>query len=144
LRPPIYPGFRNAWEYFNKFLGLNSVVYATDFSLYSKNAGLYAARMAANFSAKLLVAHAFTLSQAALEVEVDDRKVSRQRADLNGLLSKEAHLLGMDSVNAIPILLEGAPEDTITQLADRSAPSMIVLGTHGENMLERGIIGSIA
>jgi TPR repeat protein len=21
LRPPIYPGFRNAWEYFNKFLG---------------------------------------------------------------------------------------------------------------------------
>ena len=58
-------------------LNLKTVVYATDFSLCSQNAGLYAARMAAYFSAKLLVAHAFTLSQAALEVEIGDRKVSQ-------------------------------------------------------------------
>ena len=36
-------------------LNLKTVIYATDFSLCSKNAGLYAARMAAYFSAKLLV-----------------------------------------------------------------------------------------
>ena len=58
-------------------LNLKAVVFATDFSLCSQNAGLYAARMAAYFSAKLLVAHAFTLSQAALEVEIGDRKVSQ-------------------------------------------------------------------
>jgi nucleotide-binding universal stress UspA family protein len=125
-------------------LNLNSVVYATDFSPCSQNAGFYAARIAAFFSAKLLVAHAFTLSQAALEVEIGDRKVSRQRVDLNGLLSKEAHLLGMDSLKAVPILMEGDPKYAITQLADSYEPSMIVLGTHGRNRLERGIIGSIA
>jgi nucleotide-binding universal stress UspA family protein len=125
-------------------LNLKSVVYATDFSPCSKNAGLYAARVAAYFSAKLLVAHAFTFSQAALEVEIGDRKESQQRVDLNGLLSEEAHLLEMGSVKAIPTLLEGDPKDTITRLADSNEPSMIVLGTHGRSGLARGIIGSIA
>lgn len=125
-------------------LNLNSVVYATDFSLCSQNAGLYAARMAAYFSAKLLIAHAFTLSQAALEVEIGDRKVSQQRVDLKRLLSREALRLGMDSVETIPTLLEGNPKDAITQLAERNEPSMIVLGTHGGSRLERGIIGSVA
>jgi nucleotide-binding universal stress UspA family protein len=100
--------------------------------------------MAAFFSAKLFVAHAFTLSQAALEVEIGDRKASQQRVDLNSSLSKEAHLLGNDSLKAIPSLLEGDPKYAITQLADSNAPSMIVLGTHGRSRLERGIIGSIA
>jgi nucleotide-binding universal stress UspA family protein len=125
-------------------LNLNSVVFATDFSLCSQNAGLYAAQMAAYFSAKLLIAHAYTLSQAASEVEIGDRKESQQRIDLKRLLSQEAHRLGMDSVETIPTLLEGNPKDVITQLADRNAPSMIVLGTHGGSRLERGIIGSVA
>jgi len=125
-------------------LDLKTVVYATDFSLCSQNAGLYAARIAAYFSAKLLVAHAFRLSQAALEVETGDRKVSQQRVDLKNLLSKEALLLGMNSMEVTPTLLEGDPKDAIPRLADRNGPSMIVLGTHGGGRLERGIIGSVA
>ncbi len=42
-------------------LNLKAVIYATDFSPGSRSAGLYAARIAAYFSAKLLVTHAFTL-----------------------------------------------------------------------------------
>lgn len=125
-------------------LNLKSVVYATDFSLCSKNAGLYAARMATYFSAKLLVTHAFTLAQAALEVEIGDRRLSQQRKDLEILLSKEAALLGLNAIGVIPTLLEGEPEDVIPDLADRHEPSMIVLGTHGRGRLERGIIGSVA
>ncbi len=125
-------------------LNLKSVVYATDFSHRSKNAGFYAARMAAYFSAKLLVAHAFTLAQAAVEVEIGDRRLSQQRKDLTHLLSKEASLLGANSIEAIPVLLEGDPEDVIPDLADSHEPSIIVLGTHGGGRLERGIIGSVA
>jgi nucleotide-binding universal stress UspA family protein len=125
-------------------LNQNSVVYATDFSLCSQNAGLYAARMAAYFSANLFIAHAFTLSQAALEVEIGDRQVSQQRTDLKRLLAKEALLLGMDSMEPTPILLEGDPKDVIPRLADGKEPSIIVLGTHGGGRLERGIIGSVA
>ena len=125
-------------------LNLNTVIYATDFSPCSQNAGLYAAGMAAYFSAKLLVAHAFMRTQAALEVEIGDRKVSQQRTNLTDLLSKEALRLGIDSVKASPILLEGEPRQVISELADRNGPSIIVLGTHGGGRLERGIIGSVA
>jgi nucleotide-binding universal stress UspA family protein len=125
-------------------LNLKTVVYATDFSPCSKNAGLYAARIAAYFSAKLLVTHAFTLAQAAMEVEIGDRRLSQQRDILTHLLSNEAALLGADPVKAIPVLLEGGPEYVIPGLADMHEPSMIVLGTHGGGRLERGIIGSVA
>ena len=125
-------------------LNLKAVIYATDFSLCSRNAGLYAARMAAYFSAKLLVTHAFTLEQAALEVEVGDRKSSQQRHNLTHRLWGEADLLGANSIEIIPTLLEGAPEDVIPEMADRLEPSMIVLGTHGGGRLEREIIGSTA
>jgi nucleotide-binding universal stress UspA family protein len=125
-------------------LNLKTVIYATDFSFGSKNAGLYAARMAAYFSAKLLVTHAFTLEQAALEVEVGDRRSSQQRRNLAHLLSREADLLGANSIEIVPTLLEGNPEDVIPDLANKHEPSMIVLGTHGGGRLERGIIGSVA
>jgi nucleotide-binding universal stress UspA family protein len=125
-------------------LNLKAVVFATDFSLCSQNAGLYAARMAAYFSAKLLVTHAFTRSQAAMEVEIGDRRVSQQRRDLTRLLSKEALLVRADSIETVPTLLEGDPQHLIPELADKNQPSMIVLGTHGGNRLERGIIGSVA
>ena len=69
-------------------LSLKTVVYATDFSLCSQNAGHYAARIASYASATLLVAHAFTLSQAALEVETGDIRLSQQRKDLKRLLSR--------------------------------------------------------
>jgi nucleotide-binding universal stress UspA family protein len=125
-------------------LNLKSIVFATDFSLCSINAGLYAARMAAYLSAKLLVAHAFMLSQAAIEVEVGDRRLSQQRKDLTQLLSKEASLLGSTPAEAVPMLLEGDPEDVIPGLAEAHQPSLIALGTHGGGRLERGIIGSVA
>ena len=125
-------------------LNLKAVVYATDFSLHSRNAGLYAAQLASYSAAKLLVAHAFTLEQAAMEVEVGDTRVSQQRKDLMDLLSAEAARLKVDSIEAIPTLLEGDPEDVIPELADRNGPSLIVLGTHGGGRLERGLIGSVA
>jgi nucleotide-binding universal stress UspA family protein len=125
-------------------LDLKTVIYATDFSPCSQNAGLYAARIAAYFSAKLLVTHAFTLEQAALEVEIGDRRLSQQRRNMAHLLSKEADLLAANSIEITPTLLEGNPENVIPDLADRLESSMIVLGTHGGGRLERGIIGSVA
>jgi len=125
-------------------LNLKTVIYATDFSPCSKNAGLYAARMAAYFSARLPVTHAFTLEQAALEVEVGDRRSSQQRRNLTHLLEREADSLRASSIEITPTLLEGNPEDVIPDLADRLGPSMLVLGTHGGGRFERGIIGSTA
>jgi nucleotide-binding universal stress UspA family protein len=125
-------------------LTINAIVYGTDFSVWSLNAGHYASFVAKHFSAELLVAHAFILTQAAMEVEIDQSLVSQQRKDLQFLLSRKAFALGQDSVAATPVLLEGDPKDAIPHLADKNAPSLIVLGTHGGGWVERSLIGSVA
>lgn len=126
-------------------VNLNAVIYGTDFSVCSQNAGLYAGLLAKHFSAKLLVAHAFTLSQAAMEVEIDRSLVSQQRKDLQFLLSRKASVLGSaNSLEAVPLLLEGDPKEALAKLAEENQPSMIVLGTHGGGWIERGLIGSVA
>ena len=122
-------------------LNLNAVIFGTDFSVCSQNAGLYAALMAKYFSAKLFVAHAFILSQAAMEVEIDKALVSQQRRDLQSLLSQKLSSLAADSV---PLLLDGEPKDALPKLADEHGPSLLVLGTHGGGWVEREIIGSVA
>lgn len=123
---------------------LKSVVYATDFSVCSQNAGLYASRLAQYFSARLLVSHAFTLSQPAMEVEIDSALISQQRKDLQFMLSRKAFALAAGSVASVPMLLEGDPKSVLPRLAEENAPSMIVLGTHGGGWVERGILGSVA
>lgn len=125
-------------------LDLNAVVYGTDFSVCSQNAGLYAAFLAQHFAASLMVAHAFTLSQAAMEVEAEPSSVSQQRKDLEFLLSREAAALSHASFKAASVLLEGDPKQVIPDLAAASAPSLVVLGTHGREWLAREIIGSVA
>lgn len=120
-------------------LNLKAVVFATDFSACSENAGSYAERIAAYFKAELFVAHAFMLTQAAMEVEAKGALVSEQRRDLTALLTQKASSLG-----ATPVLLEGDPKVVIPQLADRHTPALVVLGTHGGGRLERGVVGSTA
>lgn len=125
-------------------LSLNSIVYATDFSVCSQNAGLYAKLLAQYFPASLFVTHAFILSHSAMEVEIDNKTVSQQRKDLQILLTNKASLLGDNSVKATPVLIEGDPETAIPAFAEDHAPSLLVLGTHGGNRIERELIGSVA
>ncbi len=123
---------------------IRTVIYATDFSLYSQSAGFYAARLAEFWRATLLVVHAFTLSQAAMEVEIDHLLISQQRSDLSFLLARKAAFLSSPTMQAIPMLLEGAPKTAIPRLAEQQGPSIVVLGTHGGGWIQRGLIGSVA
>lgn len=125
-------------------LDVNAVVYATDFSIYSEKAGQYALLLAKQFSATLLVTHAFLLTQAAMEVELGNRTASRQREELQALLTHKASAFDSGSVKAVPVLLDGNPHEVIPALAEKHAPSMIVLGTHGAGRIEHGLIGSVA
>ncbi len=125
-------------------ISVNAVVFATDFSTCSENAGNYAQLLASLFSASLLVTHAFLLTQAAMEVEMGRRKTSRQREDLLTQLTQKATALGSATLNAVPVLLEGNPHQVIPALAEKHAPALIVLGTHGAGVIEHELIGSVA
>jgi nucleotide-binding universal stress UspA family protein len=123
---------------------LDSIVFATDFSPASQNAGLYASAVSRHFGTSLVVAHAFTLSQAALEVEVAKSRPSQQRFDLQHSLNLAAQILDAGRGETESLLIEGEPGKVISALAEGRKPSLIVLGTHGGGSVDRFIVGSVA
>ncbi len=125
-------------------LQCESVIFATDFSPASQNAGLYASAFSKHTVTNLVVAHAFTLSQAALEVETANPRSSRQRHDLNQELSLTADALAAGRGSTETVLLEGDPREAIPVLAHRRSPALVVLGTHGGGSIERFVLGSTA
>lgn len=127
-------------------LTLKSVVYATDLSPSSENAGRYASMLARKFDADLLVSHVFLLTQAALEAEAESTPTlkSQQRKDLEIAAAAAAARFGQGVKRTETVLLEGDPRDRIPQLAQERAPSIVVMGTSGRGRIERSLTGSLA
>ena len=123
---------------------LDTVVFATDFSPASFNAGLYASAISVHFHTNLVVVHAFTLLQAALEVEVGMSKPSQQRIDLNHALSLTVEILNAGRGKTEPMLLEGDPSSMVPKYSQRRSGPLIVLGTHGGGSIDRFVLGSTA
>ena len=125
-------------------LQLDSIIFATDFSPASHNAGLYASAISVYFGASLVIAHAFILVQAALEVEAEKPLASRQRINLTHELMLTAEILKAGQGRTETVLLEGDPCGVIPTLAQRGSPALIVLGTHGGGSIDRLVLGSTA
>ena len=123
---------------------LDSILFATDFSPASRNAGLYASALSVHFGTKLIVGHSFALSPAALEVEVEMGKLSQQRIDLDHDLRLAAKILDAGRGRTESVLLEGDPRETVPLLAQQQVHSLIVLGTHGRGSIDRFLLGSTA
>lgn len=123
---------------------LDSIIFATDFSPASQNAGLYASAISVHFGTSLVIAHAFTLVQAALEVEARKPLASQQRINLNHELTLTAEILDSGRGTTVSVLLEGDPCKVIPVLAQRRSPALIVLGTHGGGSINRFVLGSTA
>jgi nucleotide-binding universal stress UspA family protein len=122
----------------------DSVIFAIDFSRESQNAGLYASAFSRFFVSKLVVAHGFILTQAALEVEVERPLSSQLRIDLFHELTRAAAPLQAGLGAPETVLLDGDPRKAIPILAHRRSPSLVVMGTHGGGAIDRFILGSTA
>lgn len=125
-------------------LNIDWVIFATDFSRCTENAGLYAQQLARYYSATLAVTHAFYPSQAAAEAEAISHNLSRERERLFNQLSEAAAALRTEGLEVNQVLLEGNTASMIADLADRYAPSLIVLGTEGRGRVQRELLGSAA
>ena len=123
-------------------VSIDSVIFATDFSGCSENAGCYARQLARYHSAVLIVTHAFYSSQAAMEAEATSKSMSREREQLFTRLSSVADGLRMEGLSVRPVLLEGNTEARIADLADKHAPCLLVLGTEGRGRMNREFIGA--
>lgn len=128
-------------------LALKTVIFATDFSSNSENAGLYASMFARQFHAELLLAHAFVLSPRAMDVETGVTAPaikSQQRQDLEQALMGITPRYEEGVKHVRTALVDGNPWERIPALAERDAPSLIVLGTSGRGRIDRGVVGSVA
>ena len=127
-------------------LPFQTIIFATDFSACSLNAGSYAALLARRFDAGLVVAHAFLPSGPALEVEAEARSAvkSGQRKDQEAALGAAAATFGLGLERTTTVLLEGDPREAIPRLARDYAQPLVVLGTEGRGPVARGIVGSVA
>ncbi|MDE3201944.1 MAG: universal stress protein [Acidobacteriota bacterium] len=125
-------------------VNVDTVVFATDFCASSETAGLYALQLAEHLHASLLVAHSFLLTRAAEEAELRTHAESRQRADLEIILNEKTQALSSSRVRVTSALVEGAAHEAIPLLAEKHAPALVVLGTHGGGRLEHELIGSVA
>jgi len=123
---------------------LEMVIFATDFSPASYNAGLYASAIAGRLAAGLVVAHSFTLDQAALEVETEGKQLSKQRIDLQHDLTLASDNLATGVGKTEAVLLEGDPRHTIPDFGRSKPASLVVLGTHGGGSIDRFVLGSTA
>jgi nucleotide-binding universal stress UspA family protein len=123
---------------------LENVIFATDFTSASTNAGLYASGLSKRLGTTLVVAHGFALIQAALEVEMDKPLHSQQRANLQLDLAAVAKTLDAGLGVAEPVLLDGDPRRVVPLFAQTKNVSVIVLGTHGRGAVHRRIFGSTA
>jgi len=123
---------------------LESVIFATDFSPASYNAGLYASAVSMHFHTNLVVAHAFVLTQAALEVEAQRPLASQQRINLKHELTLVAAVLESGKGQTDTDLLEGDPCAVVPALALGNNRALVVLGTHGRGSIDRYVLGSTA
>ena len=130
---------------------LTKILCPTDFSEHSEHALAYAATLAKEYDATLLVLHVDTpLSPAAYgmafeglpppSVLTDDLREARHRLmeDLRRVRPPISNL------KIEHHLMEGAPAEAILEFARRSGCDLIVMGTHGRTGVRRAVVGSVA
>jgi nucleotide-binding universal stress UspA family protein len=125
-----------------------TLLYATDFSPASTPAFAQALRIARKEGAQLLLAHAYQerslpgLGYAAVPAFEDWDRQLREAAEkeLGWLLARAR----AEGIEALPLLLEGFPDEAIVEAARERHVDLVVVGTHGRRGAARLFLGSVA
>ena len=124
-------------------VNLKTILCATDFSETSDRAAVFAAAMAAEFKARLIVAHVIDVGAGAMygEAFIDP-------ADLKARLENYAteHLdsvIGDRIDEWEPMIALGRPAEELSRLAGSEGVDLAVAATHGRSGLERFVLGSV-
>jgi len=115
---------------------IKSIVLATDFLASSTLALEYAMAFASHYRARLLLVHAFELTQAARGAESFGHTQSVLRKDRQTRLESMAARVGRAGITTDFSLVEGPLTQAVVSVATQQAADLLVLGTHG---IHRGI-----
>jgi nucleotide-binding universal stress UspA family protein len=115
---------------------MRSILLATDFLASSTLALEYAMAFASHYRARLLLVHAFELTQAAREAELFAPTQSVLRKDRQARLEVMAERVARAGITTDISLVEGPLSEAIVSVATQRAVDLLVLGTHG---IHRGL-----
>jgi nucleotide-binding universal stress UspA family protein len=107
---------------------IRRILFATDFSDLSRQAGRTAAAMARHFGAQLVVVHV--------------RPALADGPDVSGLVAAVTDLA--PGLNVTTETLFGAPAQELVAYVRRAGIDLIVMGTHGRTGVSRALLGSVA
>ena len=126
---------------------IRKILLATDFSDGSRPALAHAEQLALATRAELLVLHVreeFPFVSAEGMGYVPAELDALQSAAVASLLEEQTGKLQARGVNCRGLSVLGAPHLRITNVAEQEKVDMIVLGSHGRNVLGRLLLGSVA
>ena len=122
-----------------------NILFATDFSQYSRQALPYVGSLARNFGSKVFVCHVVTASQLVIGApEAAPYLYEAEWRNSEEQLTAMTHLPELQGLKTQVVLSSGLLEDEITQSINRNHINLIVVGTHGRTGLSRLVLGSAA
>lgn len=122
---------------------MKTIITPTDFSSISENACLYAAKMAADIHAELIILHVMELPISVAEFPVTEEVYDRinMEEELEALkqkLNKETG--GKITIHTKEIV--GSVEYELKEVCKHEKPFAVVMGTHTSRVLDRFFLGS--
>ena len=128
---------------------LKTIVVGTDFSVCAARALSFAVSLASSQGARVHIVHVLVEPVQAFDVAgaLPYLDVSTQKEWEDATKKRLAAAVTSAEKRGVPATSEflwGRPSDAIIEAARKTKASMVVLGTHGRNALEKLLIGSTA
>jgi nucleotide-binding universal stress UspA family protein len=127
---------------------VKSIVVPVDFSQCSVFALRYAAKLAGQVDAALILVHVATSLLTPPEMEYVQVDLKKFRAEVekhaSGKLAALAQKEVPGTIPTSPLVRHGAPWEEITRVAKDRKADLIVIGTHGYTGLKHMVLGSTA
>ena len=124
------------------------IVHPTDFSACAEQARALAVELARSLGAELILLHvavdAAPFREGFMSLREMERFFAEQREWANQALEERAAETRNRGVPTVARIVTGAPAKEIVETARSEGAAFIVMGTHGRNVLERFLLGSVA
>ena len=113
------------------------ILYPTDFSSYANQAYFHAVGLAQKHGAGLTIAFVYDEAKA-------DTPAGQSNPRAYWLAQLEQIRPLDDAIPVKHVFLEGEASEQIVRYAREARMSLVVMGTHGRSLVERGVLGSVA
>jgi nucleotide-binding universal stress UspA family protein len=126
---------------------MKTIVVPTDFSAISNNAMFYAADMAKEINASLLLFHAYQVPVSMTDVPIVLVSVEELQKNAEAKMADAKKLLEQKNISDLKIYTEtklGDAIDELENLCQKIKPFAVVMGTKGATGVERVLFGSTA